>query len=75
MARHYYGINVEAAYDVTSQVTRDTSSTGLDIEISTLDGRALTRKDVEMALDRLAKNILEHATVSGGVGGTSDYDL
>lgn len=72
MSRVYYGLDREYTRDLSKQPTRDTSSTGLAIEFSTLDGSGLTRLDVLEGLDRLREHI-KQSWASNAV--SSDYDL
>lgn len=72
MARHYFGVGKETGHDVSGQVTLGTSSTGLEIEVSTLDGANVTKEDVYAALERIANYLLHDNTLTGG---TSDLGL
>ena len=72
MARHYFGVGKETGHDVSGQVTLGTSSTGLEIEVSTLDGANVTKEDVYAALERITNYLLHDNTLTGG---TSDLGL
>jgi hypothetical protein len=52
MADHFYGVNVGGGLS-PGNVTVGTSTTGLNIELRTHDGAALTRMQVLLALEQL----------------------
>lgn len=72
MARVYYGLNVEDTTDLSKQPTRDTSTTGLDIEFSVDTAAGMTRHDVIHGLERLAEHI-KQSWATNAVD--SDFDL
>ena len=72
MARVYYGLDREYTSDLSKQPTRDTSTTGLDIEFSVDTAAGLTRKDVELGLQRLAAHINQTWVTNAT---DSDFDL
>lgn len=58
MANHYYGISVPGANQLAGNVTKATSTTGLNVELVLLDGVANNSKEeVLAALEALAAYI------------------
>lgn len=61
MADRFYGVDRGQ-----SKATVDTSTTGLDVEVTVDDAVGLTKKDIITALEAVKKAVLEDAGFTAG---------